>query len=116
MLFRSSGVSKQLMIFNHILYQIQVKEGKTQCGEVQFFFYAANEDPEDERNPDAYALVSFYGPCDEDMYEDSFGCLWACTYCYDFTVLSYHILSHGLLFHFNVAYLVTHFLLHFSLS
>jgi len=36
--------------------------------------------PEDERNPDAYALVSFYGPRDEDLYEDSFGCLWACTY------------------------------------
>ena len=44
------------------------------------FFYTANEDPEDERNPDAFALVSFYGPLDEDMYEDSFGCLWACTY------------------------------------
>jgi hypothetical protein len=72
--------SKQPTIFNHILYQIQVEEGKTQYGEVQFFFYAANEDPEDERNPDAFALVSFYGPRDEDMYEDSFGCLWACTY------------------------------------
>jgi hypothetical protein len=47
---------------------------------VQFFFFSANEDPEDERNPDAYALVSFYGPRDEDLYEDSFGCLWVCTY------------------------------------
>jgi len=63
-----SGVSKQLTIFNRILYyQIQVEEGKTQYGKVQFFFYTANEDPEDERNPDAYALVSFYGPRDEDM-------------------------------------------------
>jgi hypothetical protein len=75
-----SSVSKQPRIFNYILYQIQVEEEKTQYGEVQFFFYAANKDCEDERNPDAYALVSFYRPRDEDMYEDSFGCLWACTY------------------------------------
>jgi len=47
---------------------------------VQFFFYSANEDPEDGKTPDAYALVSLYGPPDQDLLEDSFHCVWACTY------------------------------------
>ena len=30
--------------------------------------------------PDAYALVSLYGPPDPDLLSDSPNCLWACTY------------------------------------
>jgi len=57
-----------------------LEHDKIQYGEVQFFFYFANEDPEDDRIPDAYALVSLYGPPDPDLLSDSFNCLWACTY------------------------------------
>ena len=54
--------------------------GGIKYGEVQFFFYSANEDPEEDKIPDAYALVSLYGPPDPDLLSDSFNTLWACTY------------------------------------
>ena len=57
-----------------------LEDGGIKYGEVQFFFYSANEDPEEDKIPDMYALVSLYGPPNPNLLSDSFNCLWACTY------------------------------------
>ena len=56
------------------------EDGGIKYGEVQFFFYSANDNPEEDKIPDVYALVSLYGPPDLSLLSDSFNCLWACTY------------------------------------
>jgi len=51
-------------------------DGKTEYGEVQFYFQYFNQLQELELR----ALVSMYGPPDEDMLQDSSQTLWACRY------------------------------------
>ena len=62
--------------------------GKTEYGEVQFFFIP-NPDPDSELDSETaseeedinpYALVYLYGPPDADLLEDSSHTLWACEY------------------------------------
>lgn len=51
-------------------------DGKTEFAEVQFYFQFFNN----ERKLEPRALVSVYGPPNEDMLRDSFQTLWACHY------------------------------------
>ncbi|KAF8156023.1 hypothetical protein B0H34DRAFT_659651 [Crassisporium funariophilum] len=53
-------------------------DGKVEFGEAQFYFQLVDPNDDDKFIP--YALVSIYGPPDEDMLEDSCRTLWACAH------------------------------------
>ena len=54
-----------------------VMDNRPHYAEVQFFFQLS-VDP--NAQPSTFALISYYGPKDEDLFVKSFGTVWSCTY------------------------------------
>lgn len=53
-------------------------DGRTQFAEVQFYFFDKDDDEQGDKL--AYAIVSLYGPPNEEMLNESSHTLWASEY------------------------------------